>query len=412
MNRRERICRHSSRAMINASDLPVWNLSGLYKGRDDPQIDQDLAEAGVLLESGADHPRAVSLLARLHAFGTLYDGGRNEGALHKRVNAVALRSKVADPPPPGPAPGVDALCTQVAMRGADLWIAAGRPDPHPVTRQWSWEDARALVVEAAGSLAPAAGQAVDRTFREERVHARHPGSPLTHPAGDRGPYVRLDYDGSLKSVLTLAHEMGHAAHQMLSRPLGVMACDPRPALAETAAAVNEQATLRLLIARAGDVERQGLMAWRRRNLADVILRHVMLHRFEIVSRGRPDDAVWLRIVEQTAGLRAARAEKGDGWRAYPVLTRAPGSAWTYAFARLTALALLARREADPAAFPRKWTEFLSAGGTMDERPALWPFLIEPAASAYWQDAVELAVAEAETEAAGWNRRLSLSRPWR
>jgi hypothetical protein len=398
--------------MINASDLPVWNLSGLYRGRDDLQIDQDLAEAGVLLDSGENHERAVTLLARMHAFGTLYDGGRNEGALHKRVNAVALRSKVRERVEPADAPGVDAMCTQVALRGQDLWIAGSHPDPNPVTREWSWDEARALVTEAAFSLSPAAGAAVDQTFREERVHARHPGTPLTHPAADRGPYVRLDYDGTLKSVLALAHEMGHAAHQYLSRHLGVMGCSPRPALAETAAAVNEQTTLRLLIQRADEAERQGLMAYRRKDLATIVLRHVVLHRFEKVTRGRPDDAVWLRMTEQTAGLRAARAEKGDAWRGFPILVRAPGTAWTYAFARLVALALLSRREADPAPFARKWTEFLSAGGTVEERPALWPFLIEPGASAFWQDAVELAVAEAEMQASSWNRRLSLSRPWR
>jgi len=397
--------------MINASDLPVWNLTELYKGRDDRQIDRDLAEAAQLLDSGQDYPRAVTLLARMHAFGTLFDGGRGEGALHKRVDAVALRSTVPTPPPPGEPAGVDAMCTAVAMNGSDLWNAASHPDPNPVKRRWDWLDARALVTEAAWTLSPAAGEAVDRVFIENRVHARSPGGPLCHPAADRGPFVKLDYDGSLRSVLVLAHEMGHAAHQYLSRPLGVLHCGPRPALAETAAAVQEQTVLRMLMAQADGAEREGLMAFRRADLANVVLRHVALHRFEKVSRGKPDDALWLRIIGQTAGPRAARAERGDGWRAYPILKREPGTAWTYAFARLVALALLSRRDSDPGPFARKWTEFLSAGGTVEERPALWPFLIEPAAAAFWQDAMELAVAEAETESAAWNRRLSLSRPW-
>jgi hypothetical protein len=170
-------------------------------------------------------------------------------------------------------------------------------------------------------------------------------------------------------------------------------------------------TLRLMIDRATPEERAFLMAYRRMNLANIVLRHVTLHRFEKVSRGQPDDAIWMRVTEQTAGLRAARAQKGDSWRGHSILARAPGTAWTYAFARLVAIALLSRREADLENFGRKWTELLSAGGTVEERPALWPFLIEPAALAFWNDAVELTLAEAEAQPSNWDRSYSLSRPY-
>jgi oligoendopeptidase F len=352
------------------------------------------------------------MLARIHAFGQLCDGGRGAGKLHQRVSEVAMRSRVPDPPEPGDPPGIDAMCTAVALRGSALWLAAHRGDAKPAARRWTWAEASAVAIAAAASLSPEAGAAVQRTVAEDRIHARHPGGPLSHPAGDRGPYVRLEFDGSLRSVMTLAHELGHAAHQMLSRPLGVLRCGPRPALAETAAAANEQAAFAILLAEADSADaREHLLAYRRRDLAAVILRHVALHRFEVVSAGRPSDAIWVRTVEQTCGLRAAREEKGAGWRAYPILARAPGTAWTYAFARLVAIALMSRREADPGPFARKWTAFLSSGGTMEEQPALWPFLIEPAAGAFWNDAMELAVLEAEMSAEDWNRRLSLSRPW-
>ena len=398
--------------MSSAIDLPVWDLSGLYRGRDDPQIDHDLAEAARLLDSGLNYRQAVTLLARIHAFGQLFDGGRGAGKLHQRVSAVALRSRVEDPPEPDNPPGIDAMCTAVAIKGAALWLAAHRPEPKSPGRRWTWAEAVETAVAAAASLSPEAGAAAEQTVREGRIHARHPGSPLSHPAGDRGPYVRLDFDGSLRSVMTLAHELGHAAHQMLSRPLGVLDCQPRAALAEVAASVNEQAAFGLLLAEAQSADaREVLLAYRRRDLAAVVLRHVALHRFEVVSAGRPSDAVWVRMVEQTCGLRAAREEKGSGWRAYPILSRAPGTAWTYAFARLVAIALLSRREADPEAFAANWTTFLSQGGTVGEQPALWPFLLEPAAASFWSDAMELAVLEAEMSAEGWNRRLSLSRPW-
>lgn len=383
--------------MSTVLELPVWDLSGLYRGRDDPMMVRDLEEAARLLVEDTDegYERAVTLLARLHAYGSLYDNGRIEAVVHAQVNDAMALSKRKDDPPRQSFRAADLMLAAVGWRGEAIALAAARSETKLPTRRWSWAEARALAVAAADALSPQAGLAVRRTFEEDRVHARHhePGA-LTHPAGDRGPYVRMSFDGSLRSVLTLAHEMGHAAHQTLSRPLGVLQCSPRPALAETVAAVHEQTALRLLLARAAPKERPGLLAYRRADLMNVVVRHAALHRFE--AMGRPSPTNWRRALEQIAGPRAARLERPDGWHAFPILRRAPGTAWTYPFARLVALALLQARADDAQAFARRWTTLLSLGGTVDEARALFPFMIDPAVPAFWSDAVDLAVAEAES----------------
>jgi len=382
--------------MNSAYELPVWDLSGLYRGRDDPRIARDLEAAGALLDADTDagYAQAVTLLARLHAFGSLFDKGRLEAVMHAHVNAVMARSRRRDEPPAAGSPAVEPMLAAISWRGGEIAAAAHRADSGGLKRRWTWGEARALAVAAATSLSPEAGAAAQRVFDEERVHARHPGGALTHPAGVCGPYVRLAFDGSLRAVMTLAHEIGHAAHQMLSRPLGVLRCAPRPALTETAAAVTEMAAFDWLLHEADADERKALLAYRRSDLMAVVVRHAALHRFEAMAQGELSDALWRRAVEQVAGPRAARLERPDGWHAFPILGRARGTAWTYAFARLVAIGLLQARDDDPAAFARRWTAFLAAGGTVDEMTALKPFRIDPTVKAFWTDVMDEAVAQA------------------
>ncbi len=53
------------------------------------------------------------------------------------------------------------------------------------------------------------------------------------------PWVMMNYDGSAYDVATLAHELGHAVHAMLSSHQSVLTHDPSLPLAETASVFAE-----------------------------------------------------------------------------------------------------------------------------------------------------------------------------
>jgi oligoendopeptidase F len=42
----------------------------------------------------------------------------------------------------------------------------------------------------------------------------HPTVPSVHP------YILMNYQGKLRDVMTLAHELGHGVHQVLAAPQG------------------------------------------------------------------------------------------------------------------------------------------------------------------------------------------------
>lgn len=377
--------------------LPVWDLSGLYAGPDDPAIDDDLAEAERLIaglegaeEALAAYARANTLLARLAAFADLQD----QPDLHARVGAIAARApalETLDPdltPPSDPEPRIVATMLSVIAEAGPRLFHRTNLETEAELLPWTWDEAVEIAVEAAAGLSPAMGAAVEQVLAEQRVHADLPGAAMSHPAGDRGPYVRLCFDGSLRAVLTLAHELGHAAHQLASRPLGVLRCDPHAALAETVAAATERAAFRILSARAGRGEGRTLQVLAARDLYAVVVRHAALARME--RRGEVNDRGWKAAVDAMAGAAAARAERPDAWRAFAMLRRAPGTAWSYSFARLAAAAVLDARDADPSGFAPAWDRLLASGGTVAPVEALAGLGIEAGAPGFWNRALALA----------------------
>ena len=76
------------------------------------------------------------------------------------------------------------------------------------------------------SFSGEAGTAVERFFDDNWIDApvrpdkRHGAYCATNVPGVH-PYVFMNYTGDRRSILTLAHELGHALHGSLAQPLGL-----------------------------------------------------------------------------------------------------------------------------------------------------------------------------------------------
>ena len=79
----------------------------------------------------------------------------------------------------------------------------------------------------------------------------HPTVPSAHP------YLLLNYQGKVRDVMTLAHELGHGVHQVLAAQQGPLMADTPLTLAETASVFGEMLTFQSLLedrARQGDAQ--------------------------------------------------------------------------------------------------------------------------------------------------------------
>ena len=99
------------------------------------------------------------------------------------------------------------------------------PLPDKPERIVPWADAQAMVLEAYGGFAPEMASIARRFFDERWIDApvregkapgafSHPTVPSVHP------YILMNYQGKLRDVMTLAHELGHGVHQVLAAPAG------------------------------------------------------------------------------------------------------------------------------------------------------------------------------------------------
>src|SRR5437762_6193336 len=73
------------------------------------------------------------------------------------------------------------------------------------------------------------------------------------------PYLLPNYQGKVRDVMTLAHELGHGVHQVLAARQGYLMADAPLTLAETASVFGEMLTFRALLARERDPKPRKIM---------------------------------------------------------------------------------------------------------------------------------------------------------
>ena len=140
-------------------------------------------------------------------------------------------------------------------------------DPHmydvyvpivPETRgEYSWEDAVELTLEATAPLGSEYTEALDAGFRDRWVDVyENVGKRSGAYSGgcyDTHPYILHNFNGTLSSVFTLAHEAGHSMHSFLSRKhQPYHTADYRILVAEVASTTNEMLLIDLLLRRLED----------------------------------------------------------------------------------------------------------------------------------------------------------------
>ncbi len=130
------------------------------------------------------------------------------------------------------------------------------PSPESQAGQYTYEEAVTLVLDAVAPLGDIYMQHAKRILQSNHVNttpsAGKQGGAFCMSAGwGTDPYIHLNFDGSLQSVETLAHELGHAVHTVLARETQNRE-QAKSALAttETAAIVNEVLLMRHIIAHA------------------------------------------------------------------------------------------------------------------------------------------------------------------
>ena len=265
-------------------------------------------------------------------------------------------------------------------------------------RFYGWDEAKGIVLDSFGALAPRFAERAqaffDRPWIDAQPRAGKASGAFSHPVtAPKHPYVLLNYMNERRDVLTLAHELGHAVHQTLAAPQGTLLADTPLTLAETASIFGEGLVFERLLAEASAPERRALLAGRIEDGLNTVVRQVAFHRFEerfhaerMDGEVAPDRIaqIWLEVQAESLGP-AVKLNAGyePYWAYVSHFVHAPFYVYAYAFGDLLVSALMEKRREDPAAFAPLYEELLAAGGAKTYVEALAPFGLDPREKSFW-----------------------------
>ncbi len=277
------------------------------------------------------------------------------------------------------------------------------PLPESDDRKLSWDDARTTVLDAYRGFAPDMADIAGRFFQPQGGSSwidaqirpgKSPGA-FSHPTVPSAhPYVLLNYQGKLRDVMTLAHELGHGVHQVLAAPQGQLLSQTPLTLAETASVFGEMLTFRALLADAPDERaRRAMLASKVEDMINTVVRQTAFYMFERdvhLSRRNgeltSDDIgrIWIDVQEKSLGP-AIKLNEGyeTFWCYIPHFIHSPFYVYAYAFGDCLVNSLYRVYENGHPDFAATYLDMLRAGGTKHHSELLAPFGLDARNPDFW-----------------------------
>ncbi len=287
----------------------------------------------------------------------------------------------------------------------DYWDR-NAPLPGDTDRIYTWDEAKELVLSAYHNFSPELAKLGKEFFDKPWIDAAvtlgkspgafaHPTVPSVHP------YLLVNFQGKSRDVMTLAHELGHGVHQVLSGKQGALLCDTPLTLAETASVFGEQLTFREMVRREKDAKRKKrLIASKVEDMLNTVVRQIAFCEFEKrvhVERRQGEltaeriGEIWLDV--QSESLGPAIKMSGDYttfWTYIPHFIHSPFYVYAYAFGDCLVNSLYAVYEKNKVpGFEKKYLAMLEAGGTLRHKELLKPFGLDASKPDFWQQGLDI-----------------------
>lgn len=309
------------------------------------------------------------------------------------------------------------------------WSDRNAALPFADQRVVSWQDCVTTVLSAYESFSPVLRDQVKKMMDSRWVDAPpYPGKTggaynlsLLLPKGEARAYNFLNYQGSARDVMTVAHEVGHGAHGMLAAEAqGALMFRAPMAYAETASIFGEMTTFRYLLDRAaGDQQRLALLMDKCADHVNTVVRQISFSHFEqqVHARRRqvrltPEElsAIWLEVTRRFYGPDGDlfTYENADNLWAYVTHFLRPFYVYAYAFGELFTQSLFAVQGRFAKDFEPMYLDLLRAGGTRNAVELMAPFGLDPRNPSFWVEGINGSIGRWLDEAEDISRRMGVS----
>jgi len=270
--------------------------------------------------------------------------------------------------------------------------------------QLGFPEAEALVLGAMKDLHPLFYSTAKEFFDDRRIDAesrsgKQNGAFCKCLSPSIAPYISLGYNGTLRGLMTLAHELGHGIHYRLASNQSYLNFRPPPVLAETASTFMEVAlTAYLSCHKVFERHGSALLATRIEGILTTVFRQNVITRFEqAIHHERQDHLlsaeeicrIWWdenkrfygQQVEMTAGY-------AWGWARIPHLFHCPFYCYSYIFGNLLSIILFQNFQEKGDGFLEAIIDLLKAGSFLAPMEMLTEMGLNPEDKSFWKPAFQ------------------------
>jgi pepF/M3 family oligoendopeptidase len=288
------------------------------------------------------------------------------------------------------------------------WYDLYAPLPQAEASSYTWEEAKAFVVERFGSYSEYMASFAQRTFDQgwidvpPRTGKRNGAfcSPI-HPRGESR--VMLNFTGTLGDIRTLAHELGHAYHNDCKVRFGrdVLQVPTPMTLSETASIFCETIVFQGQLQASSGPNRMALLEQDLQQVTQLVLDIHSRFLFEagVFERRRTRDL----SVEELDGLMLAAQDSTygdtlDPSARHPLMWAHKGHYYSsglsfynypYTFGFLFGLGLYAQYQQGSAGFAERYDELLASTGMADAASLARGFAIDIEDQAFWRGSLDV-----------------------
>jgi len=283
---------------------------------------------------------------------------------------------------------------QERLRRYDVYAPVAKSD-----KRYDFDAAAQMVMKSFHQFSPEFADLARRVFDQEHLDSEvrkgKRGGAFCWPAmPSLTPWVMLNFQGRADDVATMAHELGHAIHAMLSSEHSLFTYNSNLPLAETASTFGEMMLVDLLLDNetSDDVRRDILF----RQVDDAyatIQRQAYFAMFEkqaheMVSKNASVDELAEAYLNNLKDQFGESVEVGDEfrweWVSIPHIYGTPFYVYAYAFGQLLVFSLYKQFRQEGEAFKPRYRAILAAGGSKAPDQVLREAGIDMRQEAFWQ----------------------------
>lgn len=293
-----------------------------------------------------------------------------------------------------------------------LWSDRNAPIPFESKSYINWDKCVDIVINAYNNFSPTLANLIKDSFKNNRIDApiykgKTSGAynyTIVTNGGKVYTWTFLNYLGTVRDVMTLAHELGHSVHgQLAGEAQGVLQTQAPMAYAETASIFGEMLTFEYLLSTIKNKkEKLALLLSKANDWINSVNRQISFSMFEQTAHTKRKEGklstedfnnIWLDVTKQMYGKDGEIFNYKDMenlW-CYVGHFMRPFYVYAYSFGELFTQSLFAIKNEKKEKFENLYLEMLKSGSTKNAVELMKPFGLDPTKPDFWKRGIDISI---------------------